>query len=76
MAALRAGPCYRCLFPDPPRPENCSRCSEAGVLGPVPGLIGTLQALEAVKILSGEVHCLSRLSCGSAGADDNGHEIA
>ena len=54
MAALRAGPCYRCLFPDPPQPETCSRCSEAGVLGPVPGLIGTLQALEAVKILSGE----------------------
>eukprot|EP00877_Chromochloris_zofingiensis_P010503 jgi/Chrzof1/5706/Cz16g12150.t1 len=46
-------PCYRCLFPDSPAPENCSRCSEAGVLGPVPGVMGLLQALEAVKICSG-----------------------
>lgn len=46
-------PCYRCLFPIPPTSENCSRCVDAGVLGPVPGIIGTMQALEAIKILSG-----------------------
>ncbi|KXZ45110.1 hypothetical protein GPECTOR_58g559 [Gonium pectorale] len=37
------GPCYRCLFPESPAPENCSRCGEAGVLGVVPGIMGTLQ---------------------------------
>ena len=47
------GPCYRCLFPEPPAAAHCQRCSEAGVLGVVPGVMGTLQALEAVKILGG-----------------------
>ncbi|PNH10824.1 Adenylyltransferase and sulfurtransferase MOCS3 [Tetrabaena socialis] len=46
------GPCYRCLFPESPAAENCSRCGEAGVLGVVPGIMGCLQALEAIKILS------------------------
>lgn len=36
-------PCYRCLFPEAPLPQSCSRCSDAGVLGVVPGIIGTLQ---------------------------------
>ncbi|EFJ41079.1 hypothetical protein VOLCADRAFT_68613, partial [Volvox carteri f. nagariensis] len=45
------GPCYRCLFPESPAPENCSRCGEAGVLGVVPGVMGCLQALEVIKIL-------------------------
>ena len=54
------GPCYRCLFPEAPAPENCSRCSDAGVLGIVPGVMGTLQALEAIKILSGKGDVLSR----------------
>ena len=45
-------PCYRCVFPTPPRVEHCSRCDEAGVLGPVPGVIGAMQALEAVKVLA------------------------
>ena len=49
---LHAGPCYRCLFPVAPRPESCSRCSDAGVLGVIPGIIGSLQALEAIKIMS------------------------
>lgn len=40
---MAAGPCYRCIFPEAPRPESCSRCSDAGVLGVVPGIIGTLQ---------------------------------
>jgi len=47
------GPCYRCLFPESPRPESCARCADAGVLGVVPGIIGTMQALEAIKIVSG-----------------------
>ncbi|KAG2429595.1 hypothetical protein HXX76_010828 [Chlamydomonas incerta] len=47
------GPCYRCLFPESPAPENCSRCGEAGVLGVVPGVMGCLQALEAIKVLAG-----------------------
>lgn len=38
-----AGPCYRCLYPVAPRADACSRCSDAGVLGPVPGFIGCLQ---------------------------------
>ena len=43
------GPCYRCLFPEPPPPEAIPSCAEAGVLGVVPGLIGLIQALEAIK---------------------------
>lgn len=44
-------PCYRCLYPDPPPPESAPPCSEAGVLGVVPGVIGVLQALEALKLI-------------------------
>ena len=47
------GPCYRCLYPTPPPAASCSRCADAGVLGPVPGIIGTMEALEAIKILTG-----------------------
>ncbi|PRW57410.1 Adenylyltransferase and sulfurtransferase MOCS3 [Chlorella sorokiniana] len=54
------GPCYRCLFPESPAAGNCARCVDAGVLGVVPGVIGTLQALEAVKLLSGVGDTLSR----------------
>ncbi|CAN1339945.1 Adenylyltransferase and sulfurtransferase MOCS3 [Linum perenne] len=46
------GPCYRCLFPTPPPTTACQRCSDNGVLGVVPGIIGCLQALEAIKIAS------------------------
>lgn len=42
-----AGPCYRCLFPEAPEPQSCSSCSDAGVLGVVPGIIGSLQVLLA-----------------------------
>ena len=45
------GPCYRCLFPRPPPPEAVEDCATAGVLGAVPGLLGSLQALEALKWL-------------------------
>ncbi|ONK77650.1 uncharacterized protein A4U43_C02F9020 [Asparagus officinalis] len=44
------GPCYRCLFPTPPPTAACQRCSDSGVLGVVPGVIGCLQALEAIKV--------------------------
>ncbi|HEX6626729.1 MAG TPA: molybdopterin-synthase adenylyltransferase MoeB [Gemmatimonadaceae bacterium] len=47
------GPCYRCLFREPPPPELVPSCAEAGVLGVVPGLIGTVQATEAIKLLLG-----------------------
>lgn len=45
------GPCYRCLFPMPPPPELAPNCAEAGVLGVLPGIIGSIQAMEALKIL-------------------------
>jgi molybdopterin/thiamine biosynthesis adenylyltransferase/rhodanese-related sulfurtransferase len=46
-------PCYRCLFPEPPPPEDAPNCSEAGVLGVLPGVIGMLQATEAIKLALG-----------------------
>ncbi|MEO6228117.1 MAG: molybdopterin-synthase adenylyltransferase MoeB [Thermomonas sp.] len=46
-------PCYRCLFPEPPPPEAATNCSEAGVLGVLPGVIGLLQATEAIKLVLG-----------------------
>lgn len=47
------GPCYRCLIPEPPPAELAPSCAEAGVLGVLPGIVGSIQALEAVKILLG-----------------------
>jgi adenylyltransferase/sulfurtransferase len=47
------GPCYRCLFPEPPPPDTVPNCAEAGVLGVLPGLIGMLQAIEAIKLVVG-----------------------
>ena len=47
------GPCYRCLFPDPPPPEFAPNCAEAGVLGVLPGTIGLLQATETIKLITG-----------------------
>ena len=48
-----AGPCYRCLYPEPPPPHLAPSCQEAGVLGILPGVIGVLQATEAIKFLLG-----------------------
>jgi len=45
------GPCYRCLFPDPPPPELAPNCAEAGVLGALPGIIGVIQATETLKLI-------------------------
>ena len=47
------GPCYRCLFPTPPPPELAPSCAEGGVLGVLPGIVGSLQANEALKLLLG-----------------------
>ena len=48
---IPAGPCYRCLYPEPPPPHLAPSCQEAGVLGILPGVIGVLQATEAVKLI-------------------------
>jgi len=49
----RNGPCYRCLFPEPPPPGLVPSCAEGGVLGVLPGTVGTLQATEALKLILG-----------------------
>ncbi len=49
----KRGPCYRCLFPEPPPPGMVPSCAEGGVLGVLPGTIGTLQATEAIKLILG-----------------------
>jgi molybdopterin/thiamine biosynthesis adenylyltransferase/rhodanese-related sulfurtransferase len=48
------GPCYRCLFAEPPPPGLVPSCAEAGVLGVLPGIVGSIQALEAIKLVLGE----------------------
>src|SRR5207247_3292794 len=50
---VRGGPCYRCLYPEPPPADLAPSCAEAGVLGVLPGIIGLLQAVETIKILLG-----------------------
>jgi adenylyltransferase/sulfurtransferase len=50
----RQGPCYRCLFPEPTPSEMAPSCDEAGVLGVLPGVVGLIQATEAVKLLLGK----------------------
>ena len=51
--AAENGPCYRCLHPEPPPPGLVPNCAEAGVLGVLPGIIGTIQATEAIKLIAG-----------------------
>ena len=48
-----SGPCYRCLFPEPPPPDSVPNCAQAGVLGVLPGIIGMLQAIETLKLILG-----------------------
>src|SRR5207247_9334744 len=52
------GPCYRCLYPEPPPPGEVPSCAEGGVLGILPGLIGCIQATEAVKLILGQGNLL------------------
>ena len=51
--ATEEGPCYRCLFPEPPPPGLVPSCAEGGVLGVLPGLVGTIQATEGIKLILG-----------------------
>ena len=53
LFGIPGGPCYRCLFAEPPAPELVPSCVEAGVLGVLPGMVGTMQALEAIKWILG-----------------------
>ena len=48
----KEGPCYRCLYPTPPPPHTVTSCSEGGVMGVTPGIIGTMQAQEAIKVIT------------------------
>ena len=57
--ATDGGPCYRCLFREPPPPGLVPNCAEAGVLGVLPGIIGSIQALEVIKLLLGQGNTLS-----------------
>ena len=56
--AADGGPCYRCIFPEPPPPGLVPSCAEGGVLGVLPGTIGTMQATEAIKLLVGHWHII------------------
>ena len=57
--ATEGGPCYRCLFREPPPPGLVPNCAEGGVLGVIPGVVGSLQALETVKLILGRGHPLA-----------------
>ena len=52
--ATKAGPCYRCLYPEPPPPGLVPSCAEGGVLGILPGLLGVIQATEVIKLILGQ----------------------
>jgi adenylyltransferase/sulfurtransferase len=57
--ATSNGPCYRCLYPEPPPPGLVPSCAEGGVLGVLPGIIGTIQACEAIKLITGAGNTLA-----------------
>ena len=53
FATEQVGPCYRCLYPEPPPPGLVPSCAEGGVLGILPGLVGVIQATEVIKLILG-----------------------
>ena len=53
MFGYPGGPCYRCLYPEPPPPGLVPSCAEGGVLGVLPGIVGSLQAMETIKLILG-----------------------
>jgi adenylyltransferase/sulfurtransferase len=59
VLAAEGGPCYRCLYPEPPPPGLAPSCGEAGVLGVLPGLLGCVQAAEAIKLIVGNAPTLT-----------------
>ena len=68
--ATKEGPCYRCLYPEPPPPGLVPSCAEGGVLGILPGLVGVIQATEAIKLILGIGRAADRAAAagGRAGA--------
>ena len=56
---LEGKPCYRCLFPEPPPPGSIPPCSTAGVMGVLPGTVGTIQATEVIKLITGSGESLA-----------------
>jgi molybdopterin/thiamine biosynthesis adenylyltransferase len=54
----RGTPCYQCIFPEAPAPGLAPSCAEAGVVGPLPGVVGSMMAVEAVKLISGSGQAL------------------
>lgn len=56
---LEGGPCYRCVYPEPPPPGLVPSCAEGGVLGVLPGIVGTIQATETIKLILGQGESLS-----------------
>lgn len=61
-----AGPCYRCIFPKPPPAETVTSCGEGGILGPVVGAMGVLQALEAIKLIANGLSATRRVDMGQS----------
>lgn len=59
FAPTLGGPCYRCLYPEPPPPGMAPSCAEAGVIGALPGIIGTMQAIETIKLVLGRGRTLA-----------------
>lgn len=69
------GPCYRCLYPEPPAPESVKSCEEAGVLNTIPGVMGSIQANQAIMIVLGKGTPLIGRLLVFNGLDNSFHEI-
>ena len=71
--ATKEGPCYRCLYPEPPPPGLVPSCAEGGVLGILPGLVGVMQATEVIKLILGQGRAADRPPAAGRCA---GHEVS